>query len=252
MSLLRRALHRFSPVLVALEIGLGLIVTLLALLWLRLPDSSFFWVFISVLLGLVIAGTLGTGQSWIVLRLAKEVRTRRRLLIGAASVLAAVLFWLVLSHWTGQLHDHDSQRASYLNSRFPHSMRNFFTYNHIYQWLGWLWATLSWIIAGILAAASCSLVLQRPRAMLRTFFSVTWWIALIVLSLLATFFAGLLLNWVPGDGLKVEMFSLVARLVVVVLLDGTVVALLLAILVETQATPAGTPETSQPLIAANP
>jgi hypothetical protein len=55
-----------------------------------------------------------------------------------------------------------------------------------------------------------------------------------------------MMDWTPGHGLGVELFSLIVRLGFVVILDGAVISLLLAILAQTQAIPDGTPEASQP------
>ncbi|MGO4515452.1 hypothetical protein AB4Y89_06660 [Terriglobus sp. 2YAB30_2] len=246
MSLLRGALRRFTLKLLLLQIALGVTACLLVTLWLRLPDASALQVAASFVLGLLLVAIATGGQSWIALWLAHEERTRRRLLIGAASILVAVLLWCLLSQWITSLHAGDSQRASYLNSRFPHGLRSFFTYNHIYQWFGWLWSLLTWIAAGILAAASYAVIIGRPRAILRTLVSITWWISLVLLCILATTVTGIMMEWTPGHGLGVELFSLIVRLGFVVLLDGAVISLLLAILAQTQAMPDGTPEASQP------
>jgi MFS family permease len=246
MSLLRGALRRFTLKLLLLQIALGVTACLLATLWLRLPDASALQVAASFVLGLLVLAIATGGQSWISLWLAREERTRRRLLIGAASVIVAVLLWCLLSQWITALHAGDSQRASYLNSRFPHGLRSFFTYKHIYQWLGWLWSLLLWIAAGILAAASYAVIIGRPRAVLRTLVSVTWWVALVLLCILATTVTGIMMDWTPGHGLGVELLSLIVRLGFVVVLDGAVISLLLAILAQTQAIPDGTVEVSQP------
>ena len=252
MSLLRGALRRFTLKLLLLQIALGVTVCLLAMLWLRLPDASALQVAASFVLGLLVVAIATMGQSWIALWLAHEERTSRRLLIGAASIIVAVLLWCLLSQWITSLHAGDSQRASYLNSRFPHGLRSFFTYKHISQWLGWLWSLLLWIAAGILAAASYAVTIGRPRAILRTLVSVTWWVALVLLCILATTVTGKMMDWTPGHGLGVELLSLIARLGFVVILDGAVISLLLAILVQAQAIPDGTPEASQPRTEAIP
>ncbi|WP_263417455.1 hypothetical protein [Terriglobus albidus] len=245
MSLLRGALRRFTLKLLLLQIALGVTVCLLATLWLRLPDASVLQVAVSLILGILVVAIATGGQSWIALWLARKERTRRRLLLGAASIIVAVLLGCLLSQWITSLHAGDPQRASYLNSRFPHGLRSFFTYNHIYQWLGWLWTLLTWIAAGLLAAVSYAVTIGRPRAVLRTLASLTWWVGLVLLCVLATTVTGKMMDWKPGHGLSVELFSLLARLGFVVILDGAVISLVLAILAQTQAMPDGTPEPSQ-------
>ncbi|WP_263410080.1 hypothetical protein [Terriglobus tenax] len=252
MSLLRGALRRFSLKLLLLQIGLALVVFLMALLWLRLPDASVLWVIVSFVFGLLIAAVAGAGQSWIALWVARQTCKRKRLLAGSIAIVAAVAVWLLATHWIEPLHSNDFQRASYLNSQTPRSLRYFFTFDRIYKMLDWLWSTLSWIIVSVLTVFSFAVILGRVRGALRSLFSLTWWVVFLALTWLASAVTGWILGWVPGRGLKVEALSLVARLLFVVLFDGLVASFLLALLAETQATPGGMPETSQPRTEANP
>jgi hypothetical protein len=75
----------------------------------------------------------------------------------------------------------------------------------------------------------------------------------------ATILVGSLIEWTPGHGLRVEMFSLVLRLGLAALIDTTAVCLLLTILATCvgradaiYAAPGGTPDESQPRTADNP
>jgi hypothetical protein len=166
-----------------------------------------------------------------------------------------VAVWFAWSTLLDHLHGDDYLRAGYLNSRFPHTLRYFFTFDHLVLWLGWIWTSLAWIGAGALAivvfAATASS--QPARSIARTLRCPTYWIAVVLGTIAATALAGSLIGWTPGHGLRVEMASLILRLTFATLVDATVVCLILAILatcVRQQdalySTPAGTPDDNQP------
>ena len=264
-GVLRSALPLMSIRLVLQQIGLALIAFLLSILWLRVPDASAIEVIVSVLLGLLVLAIAGAGESAIMLHLAGAARTPWKLLRGALWVLAGALLWLA---WSALL---DHQRGNvflysgYLNSRFPASLRNFFSFQHIVVWLGRTWTLLQWIGFAVLAllvfVATASV---RPRRALRIALrSLTCWLAVVLGAIGAAVITDLLMQWTPGHGLRIEMLSLVLRLSFTVLLDATVVCLVLAIMAvcirraglpdaAPQSTLAGTPEESQPRTTDNP
>ena len=268
LSILRSALARMSVGLVLQQIGLALLVFLLYALWLHVPDASALDVIGSALLALLVVAVAGVGESALVLRLAGRARAPERLLRGALLLLAGAVLWFgwnaLLDHLRGSYDSNDLLWAGYLNSRFPHQLRNSFSYGHILSWLRWMWAMLGWIGAGLIAigvfAGSASV---RPlRAAGCALRSITYWAALVAGTMAATAITGALVNWTPGHGLRVEMLSLVLRLTTAVLVDAAVVCLLLAILAACvrrsdeagapYSTPAGTPDLSQPRTVDNP
>jgi hypothetical protein len=260
-SLLRNAFALLSVRLVVEQIGLALLVFTLYDLWLHVPDASAIDVTGSALLALITLAVAGTGESILILRLSAQQRTPGRLLRGVLLLLAGTLLWFGWSALLDHMHGDDYLRAGYLNSRFPHSLRNFFSFSHIFLWLGWIWVTLEWIGAGVIAifvfTATASI---RPlRAMLYVLGSVIYWIALLLGTAGATALTGSLMQWTPSRGLRVEMLSLVLRLSIAVLVNAVVVSLLLAILAACvrrsdmlYATPAGTPDESQPRTVESP
>jgi hypothetical protein len=223
--------------------------------WLRVPDASVLDVIGSILLAVSIFAVAGAGESALTLRLVGAVRTPWNLLRGTLLLLVGVAMWFVWGALLDHLHGDDVLRAGYLNSRLPHSLRYLFTFERLILWLGWAWTTLEWIGAGVIAqfvfAATAS---ARPlRAMQRTLRCLTYWIALALGVFIATFVTGLLIQWTPGHGLRVEMMSMVLRLGLATLVDATIVCLLLTILAACvrqtnalYATPAGMPDESQP------
>lgn len=260
-SVLRSALSLFGVRLVFEQIGLALLVFLLSVLWLRMPDAGVLDVVGSVLLALIILAVTGAGESVFMLRVAGPARTPARLLRGTLLLLAGVALWLAWNALVEHLHGNDYLRAGYWNSRFPYQLRNFFSFAHILLWLGWFWTTLTWIGAGFIAlfvfAGTAS---ARPRgAILRALRCLTYWIAVILGTIVATVLAGSLLRWTPGHGLRVELISLLLRLSVAAIADAIVVCFLMAILATCiresdalYAKPAGRPDDSQPRTADNP
>lgn len=254
-SILRDALRLLSVRLVMEQIGLALLVFLLAVLWLRLPDANVFELIASLVLGFIVLAVATGGESWIVLRLSGNERSPKTLLRGALSCLAGGALALAWSTLLDHLHRNDALRAGYFNSRFPHALRNFFSFPHIVLWLGWIWAALLWVGVGLIAAlAVAAITSTRPaHAAVRALRSGTYWIALLVGAFAATTITSALMRWTPGHGLGAEMFSLASRLAVAVLLDAVVLSLLLTILTACVREPAepyialeGTPDESQP------
>jgi hypothetical protein len=237
------------------QIGLGLMVFALYTLWLRVPDASVLDVVGSLCLALIVIWVAGAGESALMLRLADRARTRGRLVRGALLISFGVVLWFGWSTLLDHMHGDDALRAGYLNSRFPHQLRHVFSFEHILLWLGWMLTGLEWIGAGVIAIfVFAAVASERPlRAIACAISSVTYWIVLVLGILGATVLTGLLVQWTPGHGLRVEMVSLLGRLGAAVLVDAAVVCLLLAILGACvrrsdalYSTPAGTPDESQP------
>jgi hypothetical protein len=260
-TVLRSALALLSVSFVLQQIGLALLVFVLSVAWLHVPDASVIDVAGSLVLALLVLVLTGVGETSLILRLCGRERAPGRRVRGALLLLAGVALWLGWSTLLDHLRGIDFLWAGYLNSRFPHSMRNFFSFEHIVIWLGWIWAEFEWIGAGMIGlvvfAATSS---DRPfRAMVRALRSITYWAILIGGTAVATVLTGSLMQWTPGRGLRIEMVSLALRLGVAACVDAAVAGLLLAVLAVCvrrsdglYGTPAGMPEESQPRIAERP
>ena len=244
-----------ATVLTALQqLALAAVLALLVIGWLHVPDANAFEILLSIVLAVLIAATACAGEAFIALRLVRKPATLRRLLIGGGSAFAAILLWYLLTLVIAHFSANDALRAGYLNSRFPASMRQTFSYPHILLWTGWFWNILQWVVLGLLAAsafacATCEVPLRGTFAILR---SARYW-GLLALCIVVTAITSKLLNWTPGHGLAVETFSLIIRLAVVIVLNATVVALLLQAIAHAilRVQPAGTadPDVSQPRTA---
>jgi hypothetical protein len=244
---------------VARQIGLAVLVFVLSVLWLRVPDASLVDVVGTVLLGLLVLALAGGGEASLMLRLCGRPVTAVRLLRGGVLVLAGVALWLGWSGLIAHLSVNDWEWAGYLNSRAPHQWRNVFSYLHLHSFLEALWSMLRWFGAGALGAfIFAATAATRPLRALGTIFrSLSYWVSLLIGVIVAVEVTNAVMGWTPGHGLAVETFSLVLRLVGVVIFDAIVVCLLLSVLAacvlrcdsdETGGyeTLGGTPEDSQP------
>jgi hypothetical protein len=236
------------------QIGLGALVFLISILWLRLPDASVIEVIASLLLALLIISIAGLGESAIVLQLCGTSRTPRRLFLGVLVLVASAALWFGWSSSIDHLSASNDQLAGYLNSRFPRGLRNFFSYPHIVLWLGWLESSATWIGACILALIAITVIASvRPvQAIVTALRSLSYWLVLIVGVTGASVFTTSILQWVPGQTLRVEMISLLLRLLAVILVDAAVACLLALIVAAcvrhsdaTYPTLAGMPDDSQ-------
>jgi hypothetical protein len=251
----RDALELLSVRIVLFQLGLAGGVFLFFMLWLRLPDASVLEVAASALLAVLIVAAAGLGESRLILGLAGGPRTRGRFIRGTLLLLVGVAIWFAWSAWIAHVSNNDPMRAGYLNSKAPHQLRHLLSFEHILLWLGWVWSTIKWLGAGLLASTIVPLVagrrpLHAARLAVR---SLSFWLTLFVGTIVATLITGALMGWLPLQGLWPEMFSLGLRLTIAALFDGIIACWLLATLAvcvrraeAAYAMPAGGPDESQP------
>ncbi len=211
------------------QVALAALLSLLLVCWLHVPDANAFEVFASVLIALLIVCVAGVGETLLALRLTNRAIDARHLLRGIGILFVTALLYFFVSSGVDHLAVNDGLRAGYLNSRFPASLRNIFTYEHLVTWQGWLESALRWIAAGLLAAAAFVLITCNApvQALLTILRSGRYWLSLLLLALVGSVITGKLLYWTPGHGLGVEMMSLTLRMVTVVVLNAATVAFLL-------------------------
>ena len=210
------------------QIALAAVVFLLLAGWLHIPDANAFEVMASVVTALLIFGVIGAGETAIALRLTGRPVAVRRLLLGTGVLFVALLGWYAISIVLQHLGTQNGLRAGYYNSKLPAGMRHVFSYEHLYLWLDWLWRGLGWIAGGLLGAAAfaCATCDRRLRGLASILRSGRYWLSLLLLTIVGGIVFGTLLNWTPGHGLAVEFFSLVVRVLTVILAEALVVALL--------------------------
>lgn len=218
-----------STVVVALQqIALAALLFVLLAGWLHIPDANAFEVSISVVLAALIAAVAGAGESAIALRLTGRPVTLQSLIPGMVAVILAAVLWYALSLGVDHLGENAGLWAGYLNSRAPASLRNIFSYEHLFQWSSWLGSLVLWVAASLLAAVAfvCA-TCKRPVACLRAILgSRTYWLSVLLFAVVEGILTGMLMGWTPGHGLGIEAFSLIARLALVVVLNAAAVALL--------------------------
>lgn len=264
-SLARRAAALVTLRALAEQFGLALLVFLLSIVWLRLPDASALDVAATVALAVLIAIVAGAGESHLMLLLAGQPVTRRRLVMGTVLILLSIGVWFGWSALLDHFHGDDEMRAGYINSQLPHALRYFFTYTHLTLWFRWMWSALAWIGAGVLAIFVFALTAsaQPAKTAVRALRSLTYWTVLVFGTLAVNFIAGTLTQWTPGLGLGVELVSLVFRFGVSAVLAVSLAVYLLAILAACareadgnaaaqSVTDEGTPEVSQLRTVENP
>ncbi len=242
-----------SMVAVALQhVALAAFLFLLLIGWLHIPDANAIEVFGSVVTALLIAAVAGAGESAIALRLTNRRATTRRLLLGTGAVCLAALLWFAISLGVDHLSTKQGLWVGYLNSRFPASLRQAFSYEHLFLWFEWAGRALRWGVAGLLAAAifaciTCDRLLFGVRAI---FGSAKYWGTLLLLMIVGVGITPALLAWTPGHGIRVEMLSLVLRVSILIALSAISVALLLQAMAQAvlriQSVGTGEPATSQP------
>jgi hypothetical protein len=253
-GILRSALARVTVRFVLLQLLLASAVALLFAAWLHIPDSGVIAVIATISLAVFILALAFCGEASLLRRLAGS--TRGQMLPGAVALLLAAGLWLGWSTWLIHLSASDFTRvAGYANSRFPHLLRNVFTFENLLKWLGWMWLALKWLGAGLLLAVAVPFAqASRPvRTGSRVAFSLTYWMTLALSATIVTLITEAMIEWTPGHGLRVETISLVFRLGAVAIIDAISACFVLAVITAivtrsegAQAIPGGTPEPSQP------
>jgi len=249
---------RNTIVLALQQIALAALLSLLLAGWLHIPDANAFEIASSVVLALLIVILAGAGESLIAFRLVKQSATTRRLLLGTGIFFAAALLWYAISHGIDRLSIKEGDWAGYLNSRFPASLRNLFSFEHLYLLLSWIINALRWLAGGLLSAAAfASLVCAKPlRKLLSIFRSLHYWLSLLLLAIVGSVVTDRLLSWTPGHGLRIEMLSLILRITTVIVLNAISIALLLqalaAAILPLHSAGTDAPETIQPRTAEDP
>lgn len=229
--MISRAIKLTTLRLVLEQIATTAVVFLLFLAWLRMPDSSWVYVLGTVIVSVLLAAMFGAGETRIFCKLTGTTPTRSTYVRGTIVLLLAFALWY---GWdaliSGVSIKHDELWAGYWNSRFPHGMRNFFSYRHLQLWLEWFWAVLEWMGTGLIAVCAFHAIATPAAkpAIKRNLRSIVWWITFVVGLQVMNWLTGKITGWTPGHGLGVESLSLVLRMLVVIVIDAVLTVFLLA------------------------
>jgi hypothetical protein len=185
-----------ARVWVALQFGLTLALLGAGLAWTRLPEKHVWEVVLSLLVPLLLAICMLELQAGTMRKVADDDGRRVKLVWGAVTLVVWVAvcaaFWVFLD-WCD---DRIPLWAGYLNSRASAGGRaTWFTYEHIYNGLGYLEWVLRWIVmpAKLIPyqVASAQWGWRIPwRRVLRMLWNWRWWTAVVAAALVAV--------WLPG------------------------------------------------------
>lgn len=253
-----RLILRNTVVVALQQVALTAVLFLLIVGWLHIPDANPFEVLISIVLVLLIAVIGGAGESAIALRVAGRPIILRSLIPGTVAVIVGAVLWYAISLGVDHLSAKTVLWAGYLNSRFPSSLRSLFSFEHLFQWSSWLGNMVCWGTAGLLTAAAFVVIsrdafVKGLRAILRSW---RYWLSVLLFAVVGGVLTGKLMGWTPGHGLRVEAFSLMARMALVIVLNAATIGLLLQAManavVRGQSIGMDEPSTSQPRTAEMP
>jgi hypothetical protein len=210
---------RLSPVWVALQFGLTLLLMLLGLAWTRLPDKHVWQVALTLLVPVLLAISVLELEAGTMRALADDDGRRVKLVVGACTLLVWVaLFWAcwAVLDWCD---DRIPEWAGYLNSRASAGGRaTIFTYEHLQRWLTQAEWLLRWIIVpGKIvpyAVASAQWGWRVPfRKIIRLLLSWRWWPAVVLAALAGVVLPGHFFAGVPHGTVSHQVWAVALKLV---------------------------------------
>lgn len=212
----RAAFAKITVGIVAWQWIGSLILFLLALAWLRIPDSHE-WQFISSMISsLVLVFAFLWLQVTTIMRLRPASQSPRRALQILFLVVFAAL-WMIVMRPISVVSDHAGLYAGLINSQLSPHMRVLFTYDRLVQLQLFVCSLAKWILTGILLPFAMEVVVSGVKTLsFRRASQVClrwqYWLTVFVLGIAGTAITQALVVWTPGKGLVGETVSVVARL----------------------------------------
>jgi len=223
MKSFRLAFKRLSTGVVLLQWFGNLAATLLAFLWLQIPDSHAWEFMFSILsAGLLVFAFLGLHAHTFRLLLPQD---------ESASLwprLFLLLLVIILGFFIFQGIDvgrhHEPLFAGYWNSRFSAGMRSFFTYHRLVQWQDYFYDLLQWLFAALLLpiAFMGALFGMRHRIWRQSgcvYRRIGYWLVVILAGILGELISSSVVSWTPGHGTAAEIASMLLRFGLVYTVD---------------------------------
>lgn len=224
MNLFPAGLGRIRPASFALLWGGNLLLLLLGFAWLQIPDSHAWEFALSMLSALILVGAFCWLQVEIFARLrAPGARGSLGARILGFAVVFAIGFFLAQGIASG---DNGIPRlADYWNSQLSPGHRVVFTPDRIASILGWALLLAQFVLAAILIPIAMELGTRGFRRihfaeMLRPWKRWAFWLVVIVAGIVGIEATTALVNWVSGQSLGMQTFSVLARLLVAWTLDA--------------------------------
>jgi hypothetical protein len=209
-----RQSHRW----VVLQFAGTALLILVGILWTRLPEKHIWQVALSLLLPLLLAASALALQAGTVRALADDDGKRVHLVWVAVSLMFWIVVvwiaWVLLDSCDGRI----ASWASYLNSQAPAHLRaRLLTFEHIYNGLRRLEWILRWIVvpAKVIpyVAASAQWGYKLPwRRVLRLLWNWQWWLAVVLISLLAVWLPGWLFTGNPHGAVSAQVWRIGLKL----------------------------------------
>lgn len=232
MRVARAGLERIRLAPFALIWAGNLVLLLLGFAWLQIPDSHT-WEFA---LSMLSALALVCGFCW--LQVAVFVRLRRGGGTGALWVRmpgVAVVFamWFFAAQWIASGNNGVSQVADYWNSKLSAGQRMVFTPARIGSALEWALLVAQFVLAAILIPVAMELATHELRRfrfadVLLPWKRLVFWMVVIVAGICGAEATTALVNWIPGRGVGMQTFSVLARLLIAWTLDALLWLVVLA------------------------
>ncbi len=232
MKLARAGLGKIRLAPFVLLWGDNLVLLLLGFAWLQIPDShtwefavsmlsalalvcAFCWLQVAVFARLRTGG--GTGALWV-------------RMLGFAVVFAV---WFFAAQWIASGNNGVQQVADYWNSKLSAGQRVVFTPERIGSTLGWAMLVAELVLAAILIPIAMELGTRGLRGlrfgdMARPWKGWLFWVVVIVAGICTVEATSALVNWVPGHGVGLQTFSVLARLLVAWTFDALLWLIVLA------------------------
>jgi hypothetical protein len=229
----RAALAKMTAAIVARQWIGNMLLFLLALAWLRIPDSHEWQFVCSMISSLLLVFAFLWLQVTTMMRLRPTSPNPRR----SMQILFLVAFfalWMIVMRPISAVSDHAALYAGLINSQLSPHMRVLFTYDRIVQLQLCIYLLVKWVLAGILLPFAMEIVVSGVKAVsFRRASQVClrwqYWLAVFALGIVGTEITQALVVWTPGKGLVGETASVVARLGVAYTLDILIWCFVLAL-----------------------
>ncbi|MCL2661036.1 MAG: hypothetical protein FWD64_11050, partial [Acidobacteriaceae bacterium] len=195
---------------------------LLALAWLKIPDSHWWQLVFSVLYAVLLAAGI-LSVKVILLRWLRRSETHVSMLHSIGLLILWAFVILIVADAFLHIENNAPLRAGYWNSRLGPQMRVLFSVVRLYQWQIYLQNVLVWIVLPMVALPlSIETVVRGLRGWrngARVVFKWQNWLTILIASGMVYWITESLLQWQPGHTVKGEIVSVILRLGLLVAVD---------------------------------
>jgi hypothetical protein len=229
----RTALAKMTVAIVAWQWIGNVVLFLLALAWLRIPDSHEWQFVCSMISSLLLVFAFLWLQVVTIMRLRTISPSPRRSMQILFLVVFAAL-WMIVARPISAMSEHAPLYAGLINSQLSPHMRYLLTYARLVQLQLFFYSLVKGVFAGILLPFAIEIAVSGVKtASFRRASEVCllwlYWIAVFAVGIAGTEVTQALVVWTPGQGLVGETVSVVARVGFVYTLDILIWCFVLAL-----------------------